>query len=134
MGCNFTKRDLGYRRVQSTGRGSFIISLPKEWIKDLRLKKGSEIAFNLHTDSTITLIPRKIKEKIGDIEESQLKEYYINVETAKEDLHATLRMIKALYVISADIIRIHFKGVDDNGKPIYENDPIIKETLAERII
>ncbi|HUU87685.1 MAG TPA: AbrB/MazE/SpoVT family DNA-binding domain-containing protein, partial [Candidatus Glassbacteria bacterium] len=40
-----SKRDLGYRRVQSTGRGSYIISLPKNWVKDLGLKKGSEVAF-----------------------------------------------------------------------------------------
>lgn len=123
------KRDLGYRRVQSTGRGSYIISLPKNWIKDLGLKKGSEIAFNLHTDSTITLIPRKIKENIRDIDSSKLKEYYINVEPAKEDLHATLRMIKALYVISADIIRIHFKGVEDATKSKNEIKKFARNTL-----
>lgn len=129
MGQDIAKRDLGYRRIQSTGRGSYIISLPKEWVTDLRLKKGSEIAFNLHTDSTITLIPRKIKEKSGDIGESQLKEYYINMETAKEDLHATLRMIKALYVISADIIRIHFKGVEDATKSKNEIKKFVRNTL-----
>jgi phosphate uptake regulator len=129
VGHYIAKRDLGYRRVQRTGRGSYIISLPKDWIKDLRLTKGSEIAFNLHTDSTITLIPRKIKEKSGDIEESQLKEYYINVETEKEDLHATLRMIKALYVISADIIRIHFKGVEDATKSKNEIKKFVRNTL-----
>ena len=108
MGHYIAKRDLGYRRVQRTGRGSYIISLPKDWIKDLKLTKGSEIDFNLHTDSTITLIPRKIKEKSRDIEESQLKEYYINVEPEKEELHATLRMIKALYVISPNIKPLPF--------------------------
>ncbi|MCJ7713739.1 phosphate uptake regulator PhoU [Candidatus Bathyarchaeota archaeon] len=123
------KRDLGYRRVQSTGRGSYIISLPKDWVKDLGLKKGSEVAFDLNTDSTITLIPRKIKEKIRDSDSSKLKEYYINVEPAKEDLHATLRMIKALYVISADIIRIHFKGVEDATKSKNEIKKFARNTL-----
>jgi phosphate uptake regulator len=123
------KKDLGYRRIQSTGRGSYIISLPKDWVRDLGLKKGSEIAFNLDSDSTITLIPRKIKEKMGDIGESQLKEYYINVETVEEDLHATLRMIKALYVISADIIRIHFKGAEDATKSKNERKKFTRNTL-----
>ena len=41
------EKDLGYRRVQCTGRGSYIISLPKEWVEDIGLKRGSEIAFNL---------------------------------------------------------------------------------------
>jgi phosphate uptake regulator len=110
------RKDLGYRRVQSTGRGSYIISLPKNWIRDLGLKKGSEIAFNLDSDSTITLIPRKIKEKIGDLDNSKLKEYYIKIKPDEEDLYPTLRMIKALYVISADIIRIRFIGAEDTTK------------------
>jgi phosphate uptake regulator len=57
------EKDLGYRRVQCTGRGSYIISLPKEWVDDLGLNRGSEIAFNIQPDSTLTLVPRKIMEK-----------------------------------------------------------------------
>lgn len=107
------EKDLGYRRVQLTGRGSYIISLPKEWVQHLGLKKGSEIDFNVQPDSSLTLIPRKLKEKYEEDEYAKLKEYYINVDATEEDLKSTLRMIKALYVISADIIRVHFKGAED---------------------
>ena len=107
------EKDLGYRRVQCTGRGSYIISLPKEWVQDIGLKRGSEIAFNVQSDLSLSLIPRKIKEKIEEDGESKLKEYYISVDP-DEDITSTLRLIQALYVISADIIRIHFKA---NGDP-----------------
>jgi len=107
------EKDLGYRRVQCTGRGSYIISLPKEWVQDVGLKKGSEIDFNVQPDSTLTLVPRKLKEKYEESDGSKLKEYYINVDVSEEDLQSTLRMIKALYVISADLIRVHFKGAED---------------------
>ena len=107
------EKDLGYRRVQCTGRGSFIISLPKEWVQDIGLKKGSEIDFNVQPDSSLTLVPRKLKEKYEETDGSKLKEYYINVDVSEEDLQSTLRMIKALYVISADLIRVHFKGAED---------------------
>jgi len=110
------EKDLGYRRVQCTGRGSYIISLPKEWIQDIGLKKGSEIDFNVQSDSSLTLVPRKLKEKYEEDEDTKLKEYYINVDASEEDLQSTLRMIKALYVISADIIRVHFKGAEDVAK------------------
>jgi len=110
------EKDLGYRRVQCTGRGSYIISLPKEWVKDIGLKKGSEIDFNVQPDSSLTLVPRKLKEKYEEKEDAKLKEYYINVDVSEEDLQSTLRMIKALYVISADIIRVHFKGAKDVAK------------------
>jgi phosphate uptake regulator len=107
------EKDLGYRKVQSTGRGSYIISLPKDWVQDTGLKKGSEIDFNVQPDSSLTLVPRKLREKYKEEKGVKLKEYYINAEPEEQDLHSTLRMIKALYVISADVIRIHFKGVKD---------------------
>ncbi len=109
------EKDLGYRRVQCTGRGSYIISLPKEWVKDIGLKQGSEIAFNLESDSSLTLIPRKIKEKTDGGKEDKLKEYYISVDP-EEDIQSTLRLIQALYVISADVIRVHFKKSPNASK------------------
>jgi phosphate uptake regulator len=110
------EKDLGYRRVQSTGRGSYIISLPKEWVQDIGLKKGSEIDFSVQPDSSLNLVPRKLNEKYEGNKDAKLKEYYINVDVSEEDLQSTLRMIKALYVISADIIRVHFKGAEDVTK------------------
>jgi len=105
------EKDLGYRRVQCTGRGSYIISLPKEWVEDIGLKRGSEIAFNIQPDNTITLVPRKIMEKEGKNNTTKPREYYINVDP-KEGPESALRMIRALYAIGADIIRVRFKGQD----------------------
>ena len=128
------EKDLGYRRVQCTGRGSYIISLPKEWVQDIGLKRGSEIAFNLQADSTLSLIPRKIREKNEGDESSKLKEYYISVDP-EEDIQSTLRMIQALYVISADIMRVHFKGNVDASKCKTEIKNFAKDTfLGSEII
>ncbi|MGD6806104.1 MAG: AbrB/MazE/SpoVT family DNA-binding domain-containing protein [Candidatus Bathyarchaeia archaeon] len=113
------EKDLGYRRVQCTGRGSYIISLPKEWVEDIGLKRGSEIAFNIQPDNTLSLIPRKIAEKEGRTDAAKLKEYYINVDP-KEAPESALRMIRALYAIGADIIRIRFKNIKD--APKFKND------------
>jgi len=123
------EKDLGYRKVQCTGRGSYIISLPKDWVQDTGLKKGSEIDFNVKVDSSLVLVPRKLKEKYEEGEATKLKEYYINAEPEEEDLHSTLRMIKALYVISADIIRVHFKGVKDAAKCKNEIRNFARDTL-----
>ena len=61
------EKDLGYRRVQSTGRGSYIISLPKEWVNDLGIAKGSEVAFKLRDDSSLILTPSKmVEEKVSE--------------------------------------------------------------------
>jgi phosphate uptake regulator len=116
---DLAEKDLGYRRVQCTGRGSYIISLPKEWVEDLELKRGSEIAFNIEPDSTLMLVPRKIQEKEGRGNQAKPKEYYINIDT-KENIQSTLRMIRALYAIGADIIRVHIKNPQDAQK--YKNE------------
>ena len=124
-----SEKDLGYRRVQCTGRGSYIISLPKEWVRDIGIKRGSEIAFNVQADSSLTFFPRILKEKYGEDESAALKEYYINVNQTEEDLKSTLRMIKALYVISADVIRIHFKGTEDPSRLKNEIKNFIRENF-----
>jgi phosphate uptake regulator len=113
------EKDLGYRRVQCTGRGSYIISLPKEWVQDLELKRGSEIAFNIQPDSTLALVPRKIQEKEGRGNAAKPKEYYVNIDP-KENIKSTMRMIRALYAIGADIIRVHIKNPQEAIK--YKNE------------
>lgn len=120
------EKDLGYRRVQCTGRGSYIISLPKEWVEDIGLKRGSEIAFNIQTDSTLTLVPRKIMEKEGKIAAVKQKEYYINVDP-KEPPESTLRMVRALYAIGADIIHVHFKNLKDIPKYKTETKNFVRD-------
>jgi len=88
---------------------------PKEWVEDIGLKRGSEIAFNIQPDSTLTLVPRVIMEKEGRDDASKPKEYCINIDS-KEPPQATIRMIRALYAIGADIIRVHFKNTQDATK------------------
>lgn len=128
------EKDLGYRRVQCTGRGSYIISLPKEWVQDIGLKRGSEIAFNIQPDSTLTLVPRKIKEKEGRDDANKPKEYYISVDP-KEAPESTLRMIRALYAIGADIIRIHFRNPQEAAKYKNETKNFTRDTfLGSEII
>jgi len=122
------EKDLGYRRVQCTGRGSYIISLPKEWVQDIGLKKGSEIAFNVQSDSSLTLVPRKLKEKGEEDEKTRLKEYYI-IADPKGDAQSTYRMTKALYAIGADIIRIHFRSTEDATKQKTEIKNLARDTF-----
>ena len=122
------EKDLGYRRVQCTGRGSYIISLPKEWVQDIGLKRGSEIAFNIQPDSTLSLVPRKIMEKEGRDDATKAKEYCINVDP-KEPPESALRMIRALYAIGADIIRIRFKNLKDIPKVKMETKNFVRDTF-----
>lgn len=128
-----TEKDLGYRRVQCTGRGSYIISLPKEWVQNIGLKRGSEIAFSVQSDSTLTLIPRKL-EQSDRRGEAIVKEYNV-VADSKRDAESTYRMTKALYAIGADIIRIRFKDAESAEKQKTELKNLARDTfLGSEII
>jgi len=122
------ERDLGYRRVQCTGRGSYIVSLPKEWVQDIGLEKGSEVALKVQNDSTVVLVPRKIMEGRKEAEKPKLKEYRILVEP-KEGLQSVCRKIISLYVVSADLIRIRFKGGEDFLKHKMAINNLVRNTL-----
>ncbi|MDQ1278749.1 MAG: Phosphate uptake regulator PhoU [Thermoproteota archaeon] len=106
------ERDLGYRKIQSTGRGAFIISLPKEWVQDIGLNKGNELAYKIQQDSTLILTPRKIMEGRKETEKPILREYKILVEP-NADPQSISRQIIALYEVSADLIHLHFKDSEN---------------------
>jgi len=122
------ERDLGYRRVQCAGRGSYIISLPKEWVQDIKLEKGSQVAFRTQNDSSLILVPRKILEGRKEVEKPKLKEYWIHVEP-KEDPQSLCRKIISLYVVSADLIHIRFRGGEAVSKHKLAVNDLVRNTL-----
>ena len=109
------EKDLGYRRVQRTGRGSFITSLPKDWVQKAGIGRGSEVAFISRDDSSLLLVPRKIMEQKKEVEKAKPKEYWVLVDS-KEDSQSVCRKLRALYVVSAELIHIRFKGGGDFSK------------------
>ena len=122
------EKDLGYRRIQCTGRGSHIISLPKNWVQDSELEKGSELAFKIQGDSSLILVPRKIMEGIKEVK-PDLREYRVLVEP-KDSLESLCRKIISLYAVSADLIHIRFK----DGGGVSKHKMALKELVKNRLL
>ncbi|RLG95228.1 hypothetical protein DRO37_03030 [Candidatus Bathyarchaeota archaeon] len=101
-------KKLEYRKIQRVGKGSFILTLPREWVKEAGLDKGDHIAVIVQDDQSLLLIPRKILDK-KEREERTQREFRIHV-GAESDIESVCRMIRSLYVVSADIIHICFKS------------------------
>jgi len=101
---------MGYRRVQLTGRGSYIISLPKNWVQEIGVERGGEIAVKVQEDSSLLLVPRKILEGRKP-EKPELKEYWIHVDQ-KDAPASVCRRIVSLYVVNADLIHVRFKSTE----------------------
>ena len=57
------------RRVQMTGGSSYIITLPKEWIKKLNIKKNDQVGLITQSDGTLLVTPKIDRELIQKIKE-----------------------------------------------------------------
>jgi len=106
------ERELGYRTVQSTGRGSFVMSLPKKWAQEIGIDKGSLIAIKIMEDMSLVLIPRKMEEKRNEKSEV-LKEYFIKT-NQRSDTESVCRRITSLYATGAELIHLNFKDMDNS--------------------
>ena len=50
---------MDFRKVQITGGNSFVVSLPKTWVKDVGLKPRDAVAIITQPDSSLLIIPRR---------------------------------------------------------------------------
>ena len=49
------------RRVQFTGKSTFVVSLPKEWARRVGLKRGDSVAMVLQPDGSLLLTPKEVR-------------------------------------------------------------------------
>jgi phosphate uptake regulator len=90
------------RKIQFTGKSTYIVSLPKKWIGDLGLKKGDQILVQRQGTSSLQIIPYGSRTK----RESEIATLKID---PKEQPSSVERKLIALYFL-------HFKTI--SIKPI----------------
>nr|WP_321498508.1 phosphate uptake regulator PhoU [uncultured Methanolobus sp.] len=56
-GIILNNASLDTRKVQITGKSTYIITLPKKWVLNSRIGAGSEIGFSYQEDGSVLLIP-----------------------------------------------------------------------------
>ncbi|MGQ9639602.1 MAG: PhoU domain-containing protein [Candidatus Bathyarchaeia archaeon] len=87
------------RRVQVTGRGSFIVSLPKRWVKDLGLTRGDRVVFSDGGEGSLRITT------LENVLKSRPSETTIIVQPIVEP-ESLIRRIVALYLLGFSIIRM----------------------------
>jgi len=102
------------RRIQLTGRGSYVISIPKNWVDDLQLAKGEQINM-VRQGNSLILTPLTLSKRKETTE--------IEFTMSSEDADSVLRKLVSLYLVGYNIIRIRSK----------ENRPILRlrDTIRE---
>ena len=97
-----TKNTIQTRRLQLTGGSTYIVSLPKDWIDELQIKKNSEITLARNTNNSITLFQEEQNKKSIGVA-------LIGKNDSKESIR---RKITAMYLSGYKIIEIKTKGME----------------------
>lgn len=86
------------RKVQITGGSSYVITLPKDWVKSLNIKKNDSLGLLIQKDGTLFVTPDKAIEK-----KRKLKEYVIDSDIDKTFL---FRLLVGAYIMGYSDIAI----------------------------
>ena len=87
------------RKIQFTGKSSYIVSLPKQWVMDLGLKQGDQIRMIRKGSSTLEIYPPKFETR------SQKKED-ATIEIDNEETSSIVRKLISLYFLGYKTINI----------------------------
>ncbi len=90
-----------FRKIQFTGRSSYIISLPKKWIKNHGLKQGDVVPLTINPDGSVTIFPKEPRE----ISEKKILE--ISREYSPD---MAVRLAISAYIQGYDLLEIRFAG------------------------
>ena len=87
------------RKVQVTGGSTYIVSLPKKWVREVGLAPSDTVAILPQADGTLVLTPR-----LTAGEELRTKRFDLREEPDEMEL---LRNLIGAYVTGYDIIEVH---------------------------
>ncbi len=91
------------RKLQRSGNSTYIVSLPKTWIDEMRLQVGYSVTMTKNENRSLTIHPNG-----GDVNE----EHVVTVTISPRDQDESIcRKIVAMYLTGYKFIRIATKGI-----------------------
>ncbi|KPU63244.1 transcriptional regulator [Thermococcus sp. EP1] len=96
-----------FRKIQFTGRSSYIISLPKKWVRENNLKQGDVVPITINPDGSLLIFPKEPREI------SESRELLISKEISSD---MAVRLLISAYIQGYDIIDVKFT----EDMPIYK--------------
>jgi len=88
------------RKIQFTGKSSYIVSLPKEWVKDMGLKQGDQVTIVRQGTSTLQIIPSERHTKAVETEDATFE---INPD---DESSVIVRKLVSLYFLGFKTINV----------------------------
>jgi phosphate uptake regulator len=91
------------RRIQLTGKSTYIVSLPKKWVTSMHLRAGSQLVISKQSDFSLLLMPKEM------VKPAKLGEASICI-TQKDEAGPIMRKIVALYLVGYSLIEVKTEG------------------------
>jgi len=108
------------RKIQFTGKSSYIVSLPKKWVEDIGLKPGERVTVIRQGNSLLQIAPSKKQfAKIA-------KEATIEI-SKDDDPSKPIRKLIALYLLGFNVINIRAK----DGRLRTDQRDAVKDTVRK---
>ncbi len=111
------------RKVQMTGGSTYIISLPKKWITEMRIKPGTSLVLKKKEDSSLQILPP------GLVGPKKPTEALVKV-SPDDNMYKVARKVISLYLVGKNIIRI----MPSDGKLSHNHREVIKNLIREKLI
>ena len=112
------------RKIQFTGKSSYIVSLPKQWIMELGLKQGDQIRMVRKGSSTLELYPPKYESR------TQKKEDAVIEIEGEEEASSIVRKLISLYFLGFKTINVKPK----NGRLSAHQRTTVKEAVKRMLM
>jgi len=111
------------RKIQITGKSTYIVSLPKKWVTSLGLKAGSPITITIQ-DNSLILTPKEMVKPATQPAEAIL------IVSSKDDPNTIIRTIISLYLVGYNSIVVRTKEERIDTKQI----SVIKELTRKKLV
>ena len=124
IGVNVTmSRREDARKIQLTGKSTYIVSLPRKWVDEMNLKKGETLTILEQNDKSLLLIPKGVEkpEKVTEIS--------IDV-SSKDRASSIIRKVASLYLVGFNTIRL--KSRED--KMGLEQRDLVKDFVRRMLV
>ncbi len=118
------------RKVQFTGRSTYVLSLPKKWVEELHLKPGDQVALMRELDNSLSIVP------IAAGPSESLSEVTAII-LPNESSNTLKRKVVSMYLAGYNIIHMKFKtgkvnvGLRDAIREVVRRNLVGTEMIAD---
>ena len=111
------------RKIQFSGRSSYVLALPKKWVEEMGLRQGDQVILQKQNNTTLNII----------VEGTHLKrnqEEVTIIESVKQPVGSIRRKLISLYLLGYNIIHIRSK----EGQLSLAHRESIKDVVRRNLI